>query len=223
MTSSHRGPTFQAIGDVANDVQEDSAEPLKRYPAGRDLPREHAVAASKNRTGLTVWFTGLSSAGKTAICEALSERLRAQGYRVEWLDGDVVRQSLSKDLGFSKEDRHENVRRIGFVAERLTRNGVIVLVSAISPHAAVRGEMRRRIGNFLEVFVRAPLEVCEQRDVKGIYRRARSGEIRNVTGLDDPYEAPVAPDVECRTDREHVVESTEKVLRAVERWFKGSN
>ena len=223
MTASQNRPTFQAVDEAENDFQKDSAEPLKRYPIGHDLPRDHAVDASKNRTGLTVWFTGLSSAGKTTICEALRERLGAQGYSVEWLDGDVVRESLSKDLGFSKEDRDENVRRIGYVAELLTRNGVIVLVSAISPYAAVRYEMRQRIGNFLEVFVNAPLNVCEQRDVKGLYRRARCGEIRNVTGMDDPYEPPAAPEVECRTDLEHLAESTEKVLRAVEHWLRESD
>ncbi len=140
--------------------------------------------------GLTVWFTGLSSAGKSTICQALYEKLWARGYKVEWLDGDVVRQHLSKDLGFSKQDRDENIRRIGFVAELLTRNGVIVLVSAISPYGSVRDEVRRRIGNFLEVYVNAPLAVCEQRDVKGLYRRARTGELHHFTGVDDPYEAP---------------------------------
>ncbi|SRR5260370_12377088 len=167
------------------------------------------------RCGLTVWLTGLSSAGKTTISRMVCERLSSLGHPVEWLDGDVVRQRLSKGLGFSKEDRDENIRRIGFVAELLTRNGVIVLVSAISPYRDVREEVRRRIGNFVEVYVHAPLEVCEQRDVNGVYRRARAGEIRNVTGLDDPYEPPPAPDVECRTDRETVSESAAKVLEAV--------
>ena len=222
MATTDNRPAFQAVDEVENDFQNDRAEPPKRYPTEKDLPRKHGVA-SKKRTGLTVWFTGLSSAGKTTICQALREKLGAEGYNVEWLDGDVVRESLSKGLGFSKEDRNENVRRIGYVAELLTRNGVIVLVSAISPYAAVRNEMRQRIGNFLEVFVHAPLSVCQQRDVKGIYRRARSGEIRNVTGMDDPYEAPTAPEVECRTDREQLAESTEKVLRAVEQWLEESN
>src|SRR5271167_4480633 len=122
-------------------------------------------------TGLTVWFTGLSSSGKTSISQALRQALLSRGYRVEWLDGDVVRRYLSKGLGFSKEDRDENIRRIGFVAELLTRNGVIVLVSAISPYRAVREEMRSRIGSFIEVYVDAPLEVCERRDVNGIYRQ----------------------------------------------------
>ena len=165
--------------------------------------------------GLTVWFTGLSSAGKSTISQAVHEKLWAMGYKVELLDGDVVRQHLNRGLGFSKEDRDENVRRIGFVAELLTRNGVIALVSAISPYRSVRDEIRRKIGNFLEVYVHAPLEVCEQRDLKGIYRRARAGEMRGVTGVDDPYEPPLAAEVECHTDRETPVESAARVLQAV--------
>ncbi len=176
-------------------------------------------ATSVATGGLTVWFTGLSSAGKSTICQALYEKLWARGYKVEWLDGDVVRQHLSKDLGFSKQDRDENIRRIGFVAELLTRNGVVVLVSAISPYGSVRNEVRRRIGKFLEVYVNAPLAVCEQRDVKGLYRRARTGELHHFTGVDDPYEPPAAPEVECRTDLETLAESTAKVLDAVDRWL----
>lgn len=162
--------------------------------------------------GVTVWLTGLSGAGKTTIARALEEELRARGRRVEVLDGDVIRQNLTRGLGFSKEDRDENIRRIGFVAHLLTRNGVIVLVAAISPYREVREEVRRRIGDFVEVYVNAPLEVCEQRDVKGLYRRARAGEISHFTGIDDPYEPPPAPEVECRTDRETVEESVRKVL-----------
>jgi adenylylsulfate kinase len=169
--------------------------------------------------GLTVWFTGLSSAGKTTISQSLHHTLEQRGYKVEWLDGDVVRRELSKDLGFSKQDRDENIRRIGALAGQLTESGAIVLVSAISPYRGARDEVRRRIGAFLEVWVHAPLAVCEQRDLKGIYRRARAGEIHNVTGLDDPYEHPSAPDVECRTDRETVEESSAKVLGAIERWL----
>jgi adenylylsulfate kinase len=169
--------------------------------------------------GLTIWFTGLSSSGKTTISQAVREELLRRGYKVEWLDGDAVRRHLSKGLGFSKEDRDENIRRIGFVAELLTRNGVIVVVSAISPYRAVRDEMRDRIGNFLEVYVDAPLEVCRERDVNGIYRRALAGEIRNVTGLDDPYEPPLQPDVVCRTGRETPAESAAKVLDRVESWI----
>ena len=138
------------------------------------------------------------------------------GHRVELLDGDVVRQHISKGLGFSREDRDENIRRIGFVTELLTRNGVIVIVAAISPYRAVRDEVRARIGMFVEVYVNAPLSVLEQRDVKGIYRRCRAGEIHGVTGIDDPYEPPLTPEVECRTNLETIEESAEKVLRAVE-------
>jgi adenylylsulfate kinase len=177
------------------------------------MPMSDQVA----QRGLTVWFTGLSSAGKTTISQALHQTLQARGYTVEWLDGDVVRQRLSKDLGFSKQDRDENVRRIGALAGQLTERGAIVLVSAISPYRAARDEVRLAIGAFLEVWVHAPLAVCEERDIKGIYRRARAGEIHNVTGLDDPYEHPLAPDVECRTDRETLEESAAKVLEAIER------
>lgn len=167
--------------------------------------------------GLTVWFTGLSSAGKTTISRALYDTLRTRGYQLEWLDGDAVRQKLSKDLGFSKEDRNENVRRIGELAEQLTGRGTIVLVSAISPYRAARDEVRQRIGDFLEVWVHAPLAVCESRDRNGIYRRARADQLHHVTGIDDPYEHPLAPEVECRTDRESLEESVAKVLEAVER------
>jgi len=169
--------------------------------------------------GLTVWFTGLSSAGKTTLSQALREKLQLRRYQVEWLDGDVVRQGLSKGLGFSRLDRDENVRRMGALAGQLTEGGAIVLVSAISPYRAARDEVRRSIGAFLEVWVHAPLAICEQRDIKGIYRRARAGEIHNVTGLDDPYEHPLAAEVECRTDLETLEESTDKVLEAIERWL----
>jgi adenylyl-sulfate kinase len=165
--------------------------------------------------GLTIWFTGLSSAGKTTISQALYKKLQARG-PLEWLDGDVVRRQLSKDLGFSAVDRNENVRRIAEMAEKFTLSGAIVLVSAISPYRAARDEARRRIVDFLEVWVHAPLEVCERRDIKGIYARARAGQLQHVTGVDDPYEHPLAPDVECRTDRETLEESVAKVLEAVE-------
>lgn len=167
--------------------------------------------------GLTVWFTGLSSAGKTTISRALYSELEGRGHALEWLDGDAIRQHLSKDLGYSAADRNENIRRIGDLAEQFTARGAIVLVSAISPYRAARDEVRRKIGDFLEVWVHAPLEVCESRDLKGIYRRARLGQLQNVTGIDDPYEHPLAPEVECRTDYETLEESVAKVLQAVER------
>jgi adenylylsulfate kinase len=161
--------------------------------------------------GVTVWLTGLSGAGKSTITEALQAKLIAEGYSIEVLDGDIVRTNLTKGLGFSKEDRDENIRRIGFVSNLLTRHGVIVLVSAISPYREIREEVRGKIGNFVEVFVNAPLNVCEDRDVKGLYKRARAGEIKSFTGIDDPYEPPCNPEVECRTDLETLEESVAKV------------
>lgn len=165
--------------------------------------------------GVTVWFTGLSGAGKTTISQAVAEQLRSHDCKLEILDGDIVRQNLTKGLGFSKEDRDENIRRIGFVSHLLTRNGVIVLVSAISPYRAVREEVKARIGDFVEVFVNAPLAVCEDRDVKGLYKKARSGEIANFTGVSDPYEPPNDPTIECRTDLESHEESVNKVLNTL--------
>ena len=166
----------------------------------------------RNHSGVTVWFTGLSSAGKTTISRGVENELKKSGYKVEVLDGDIVRENLSKGLGFSKEDRDENIRRIGFVSNLLSRNGVIVLVAAISPYRAARDEVRQRSKNFVEVYVNAPLEICEGRDMKGLYKRARAGEIRQFTGIDDPYEPPLNPEVECRTDRETVEECVAKVL-----------
>ena len=167
--------------------------------------------------GLTVWFTGLSASGKTTLCRAVYERLAARGCRLELLDGDTVRKHLSKGLGFSREDRNENIRRIGFVAGLLTRNGVIALAAAISPYRAVRDEVRASIGDFVEVYVNAPLEVCEARDPKGLYRQARAGQLPAFTGIDDPYEPPFDPEVECRTDRETLEECIAKVLAAIDR------
>jgi adenylyl-sulfate kinase len=166
--------------------------------------------------GLTIWFTGLSGAGKTTLNRAVSERLTDRGLSVESLDAEEIRKTLCRGLGFSKEDRDENIRRIGYVAGLLTRHGVIVLVSAISPYRAVRDEIRSSTGAFVEIYVNAPIETCEQRDVKGLYRRARSGELTGFTGIDDPYEPPLHPEVECRTDRETVEESVEKIMTYIE-------
>lgn len=178
-----------------------------------DLTRTlEAIAHGEQKTGVTLWLTGLSGGGKTTISQFLKKELQLQGYQVAVLDGDLVRQNLTKGLGFSKEDRDENVRRIGFVADLLTQHGVVVIVSAISPYRDVREEVRQRIGNFIEVYVNAPLEVCEQRDVKGLYKKVRAGEISHFTGINDPYEPPLCPDVECRTDRESVAQSAHKVL-----------
>jgi adenylylsulfate kinase len=166
--------------------------------------------------GVTVWFTGLSGSGKSTISNALEARLRSLGTKLEILDGDIVRTNLTKGLGFSKADRDENIRRIGFVSHLLTRNGVIVLVSAISPYRNIRDEVRDRIGDFIEVYASAPVEVCEERDVKGLYKKARAGEIKNFTGISDPYEPPLNPDVNCETHRETLEESVEKVLTKLE-------
>jgi len=178
------------------------------------------AVAAKHR-GLTVWFTGLSASGKTTLCNAVYQRLAARGCKLELLDGDTVRKHLSKGLGFSREDRDENIRRIGFVAGLLTRNGVIALAAAISPYRAIRGEVRAAIGDFVEVYVNAPLEVCEARDPKGLYREARAGQLPGFTGIDDPYEPPLGAEVECRTDRESVEECVRKVLAAVDRALSG--
>lgn len=165
-----------------------------------------------NQKGAAVWFTGFSGAGKSTIADALTQKLKSEGYRLEVLDGDEVREHLTKDLGFSKEDRDTNIRRIGFVAKLLARNEVIVLVPVISPYRAIREEMRANIGNFVEVFVNAPLSVCESRDVKGLYKKVRAGEIKQFTGIDDPYEPPTNPEVECRTDLEEISESVDKIF-----------
>lgn len=172
-----------------------------------------------NHPGFVVWFTGLSGSGKTTLCRRLEAELRARGCRVEVLDGDEVRQHLCRDLGFSRQDRDENVRRLGFMARLLARHGVIVLVSAISPYRAARAEQRALIGDFVEVYVRAPVEVCEARDVKGLYRRARAGEIPAFTGLSDPYEPPLAPEVECPTHQESVEESLARIMAFLERAY----
>ncbi len=171
--------------------------------------------------GATLWFTGLSGAGKTTISLEVAKILRERGLKVEVLDGDIVRQNLTKGLGFSRADRDENIRRIGFVANLLTRNGVVVLVSAISPYRDIRDEVRQKIGSsFIEIFVNAPLSTCEERDVKGLYKRARQGEIQFFTGIDDPYEPPVNPDVECLTAEESISESVAKVIKKLDSFYE---
>ncbi|AFZ04775.1 adenylylsulfate kinase [Oscillatoria nigro-viridis PCC 7112] len=166
--------------------------------------------------GFILWFTGLSGSGKTTITKALEPELKARGCKVEILDGDVVRTNLSKGLGFSREDRDTNIRRIGFVANLLSRNGVVAITAAISPYRAIRDEIRGIEPNFVEVYVTAPLEVCESRDVKGLYAKARAGEIKGFTGIDDPYEEPLNPEIICYTERESVEESVKKVLSKLE-------
>ncbi|NJR67745.1 MAG: adenylyl-sulfate kinase [Synechococcales cyanobacterium CRU_2_2] len=171
---------------------------------------------SKLHNGLAVWFTGLSGAGKSTICDGVEQELRNQGYRVEVLDGDVVREGLTKDLGFSKADRDTNIRRIGFVTKLLTRNDVVVLVPVISPYRAMRDEMRAQIDSFAEVYVSTPLAVCEQRDVKGLYKKARAGEIKQFTGIDDPYEPPLNPELECKTHESSVEDCVHQVVALIQ-------
>ena len=171
--------------------------------------------------GFVVWFTGLSGAGKSTIANALKEELARRGRHVELLDGDEVRTHLSKGLGFSKEDRDTNIRRIGYVCRLLSRNGVGAVSAAISPYRAVRDEVRRAVkqdgAEFIEVFVKCPIAVLAERDVKGLYKKALAGELKGFTGVSDPYEEPIAPDIIVETDRESVEFSTGKILRVLER------
>jgi adenylyl-sulfate kinase len=166
--------------------------------------------------GFTLWFTGLSGAGKTTIAKALEKELKNRGLKVERLDGDIVRQSLTRDLGFSKEDRDKNIERITFVAKLLSRNGVAVLASFISPYRAVRQKVREETTNFIEVFVEVPLEEAIQRDVKGMYKKALAGEIENFTGVSDPYEEPLDPEIRVPTHLETVEGSVERILTYLE-------
>ncbi len=166
--------------------------------------------------GFVIWLTGLSGAGKTTIAHALSERLQTAGYKVEILDGDVVRQHFSKGMGFSKEDRIENIRRVAYVAHLLARNGIVTIVALISPYQEGRNYARHLIGDFVEVYVKCPLNVLIERDVKGLYAKALRGEIPNFTGISDPYEPPTNPEVIVETDKETVQESVNKIWQALE-------
>ena len=195
-----------AAGMIVNATPLQAADGLDESSAGSRVAQEQ---------GLTVWFTGLSGAGKTTICKAVATELLAHGLQVEVIDGDIIRNHLCKDLGFSKQDRDENIRRIAFVAQLLTRNGAIVLVSAISPYRASRDQARKTIGNFMEVYVSTPLFVCEVRDPKELYQKARSGKIHGFTGIDDPYEPPLNPEIICNTNQESTRESSSKVVSAV--------
>lgn len=168
-----------------------------------------------NRKGFTLWFTGLPCSGKSAIADRVAEILKERGLKVERLDGDIVRQSLTRDLGFSKEDRDENIRRVTFVAKLLTRNGVVVLTSFISPYREIRAYAREEIVNFIEVYVKCPLEVCIERDVRGMYKKALKGEIREFTGISDPYEEPLDPEILLETDKVTLEESTSKVIQGL--------
>lgn len=162
--------------------------------------------------GVTVWFTGLPCSGKTTIADKLAGILKEKGRKVERLDGDIVRKGLTRDLGFSKEDRDKNIERVTFVAKMLTRNDVVVLATFVSPYLARRQLSREEIGEYIEVYVKASVEECIKRDVKGMYKKALAGEIKNFTGVDDPYEEPLNPEIIIDTENETVDESVETVL-----------
>jgi adenylyl-sulfate kinase len=167
--------------------------------------------------GFTLWFTGLSGAGKTTISELIVKELQSRGFAIEVLDGDVVRQNLSKGLGFSKEDRDTNIRRVAFVADLLCRNGVPVITAAISPYREIRDEARELMdGRFIEAYVKASVEECERRDVKGLYAKARAGEIKEFTGVSDPYEPPENPEVVLETEQETPEEAAERIIAYLE-------
>jgi len=166
--------------------------------------------------GFTLWFTGMSGAGKSTLANLIADELKKRGHRVELLDGDEVRTHLSKGLGFSKEDRDTNIRRIGYVCKLLSRNGVVAISAAISPYRDVRDELRREHDKFFEVYVRCPLDALVERDVKGLYKKALAGEIKNFTGVSDPYEEPLNPELVIESHRESVDESVSKLLQRLE-------
>jgi len=167
--------------------------------------------------GFTLWFTGLACSGKSVLADAVAEDLKRKGMKVERLDGDIVRKSLTKDLGFTEEDRNKNIERVTFVAKLLTRNGVAVLASFISPYNKIRAYSRKEIGNYILVYVKCSLEVCEERDVKGMYAKARAGEIKDFTGIDHPFEEPDNPDIVVETDKQTVEESKAIIIEALEK------
>jgi adenylylsulfate kinase len=172
--------------------------------------------AQKTNKGFTLWFTGLPCSGKSTLAQLVAKELQRRGRGVEVLDGDVVRTHLTKGLGFSKEDRDENIRRIGFVCHLLSKHGVVAIAAAISPYRAIRDEVRATIENFIEVYVNTPLEACIQRDVKGMYKKALAGEMKGFTGVDDPYEAPPNPELVIETDKETPEVSAARILCLLE-------
>ncbi|MBU0517526.1 adenylyl-sulfate kinase [bacterium] len=174
------------------------------------------MSGMMNERGFTIWFTGLSGAGKTTVSKIVADELKNRGLKVELLDGDVVRQNLSKGLGFSKEDRDTNIRRIGFVCQLLSRNGVVAVAAAIAPYASVRKENRELISDYVEVFAECPLETLVARDAKGLYKKALAGEIKNFTGVNDPYESPTDADVTFHSDTETPEASAQRVISKLE-------
>ncbi len=182
------------------------------HERGWNLLQWGRVSIKTDPRGLTVWFTGLPSCGKSTIADALAERLRQKGLKVERLDADIIRRNLWRELGYTKEDRDENIRRATFLAKLLTRNGIAVLTSFISPYRELRDYARGEIGDFVEVYVKCPVEVCIQRDTRGMYKKALAGEIPNFTGVSDPYEEPLNPEILIESDKEAIKESVAKIV-----------
>ena len=170
---------------------------------------------TNNQEGFVLWFTGLPCSGKTTVADGVAIELKRLNLKVERLDGDIVRQGLTRDLGFSKEDRDKNIERVTFVAKLLSRNGVATLVSFVSPYREKRRQGREETTNFIEVYLKCTVEVCKKRDTKGMYARALRGEIKDFTGVDDPYEEPLSPEIILETDKETVRESVKKVMEAL--------
>jgi adenylyl-sulfate kinase len=166
----------------------------------------------KENKGFTLWFTGLPCSGKTTVADIVAEKLKAKGMMIERLDGDIVRRGLTRDLGFSKEDRDMNIERVTFVAKLLSRNGVGVIATFVSPYREARGKIRDETTNFVEVFTKCPVEECARRDVKGMYKKAYAGEIKNFTGVDDPYEEPESPEIIINTHEESEEESVDVII-----------
>ncbi|MGB5912988.1 MAG: adenylyl-sulfate kinase [Promethearchaeia archaeon] len=167
--------------------------------------------------GFTLWFTGLPCSGKSVLADVVAQDLKERGMKVERLDGDIVRKSLTRDLGFTEEDRNMNIERVTFVAKLLTRNGVAVLASFVSPYNKIRAYSRKEIGDYILIYVKCPVEVCEQRDVKGMYAKARAGEIKNFTGIDHPFEEPNHADIIVESDKQTVKESKAIILKALDK------
>ncbi len=189
----------------------------RRFPGDAILANGNvAEYLSRMTSGITLWFTGVPASGKSAIANRVRELLAARALPVELLDGPEVRQSLSRGLGFTHEDREENVRRIGYVAKLLSRNGVIAICAAVSPYRATRQEIRQHVSNFVEIFVDCPLEVAERRDTEGLYAKARAGVIDDFTGVSDPYERPEKPEVYIRSDEESIEQAAAKVVKTLE-------
>lgn len=217
MSVTHQGAGAEGRAGIESEEAQ-GARHERPKPTSVDTGSERPEVSAPIKRGATVWLTGLPSAGKTTIAYALAERLRGEGHRVEVLDGDEIREFLSAGLGFSREDRHTNVQRIGFVAELLASNGVKVLVPVIAPYADSREAVRKRHQAegtaYLEIHVATPVEVCAERDVKGLYAKQAAGEISGLTGVDDPYQAPEDPDLRIETHRQGVQESA-AALRAL--------